>query len=96
MHNLGGPIVDPSQIVSIALAEGQIPVSHTKEPDCRALAMPKGFSTGQFHLDFRREKLITVLKYIHSRLKICNTKYAEDPQYVLLFKLLRKGSDQQH
>ena len=30
MHNLDGRSIDPSQIVNIASAEGQILVSHTK------------------------------------------------------------------
>ena len=33
MHNLDCPNIYPSQIVNIALAEDQIPVSHTNEPD---------------------------------------------------------------
>lgn len=33
IHNLDCPNIYPSQIVNIALAEDQIPVSHTNEPD---------------------------------------------------------------
>ena len=82
MHNVDGPNIDPSQVINIAPAEGQIPVSFINEPDCEALAFPKHFSTGQFHFNYERERPITVLKYIHSRLKNCNMKYAEDPQYL--------------
>ena len=37
------------------LAQCQIPVSHTNEPDCEALAFPKYFPAGQFHFDLKRE-----------------------------------------
>ena len=96
MDNVDGLIIDPSQIVIIAPAEGQISISHTNEPDCEALAFPKEFSIGQFHFNSKREKPITVLKYNHSCLKNCNTKYAENPQNVLLFRLAKKGNGQQH
>ena len=82
LHDIHGPNIDPSQILSIAPGEGQIPVSHINEPDCEALAFPKEFSTGQFHFNYKRERPITVLKYIHSRLKNCNKKYSENPQYL--------------
>ena len=65
MHNLDCPNIDPCQIVNMAPAEGQIPESHKNEPDFEALSFPKEFLTGQFHLNFKRKKLITVLKYIH-------------------------------
>ena len=54
MHNLDGPNIYPSQIVNIALAEGQIPVSHTNEPDCEAIASPKEFSICQFYFNIKR------------------------------------------
>lgn len=54
IHNLDCPNIYPSQIVNIALAEDQIPVSHTNEPDWEVLAFPKEFSTYQFHFNFKR------------------------------------------
>ena len=52
------------------------------EPDYKALAFPKKVSNRQIHFNFKRENPITVLKYIHSRLKNCNIKYAENPQHL--------------
>ena len=62
-------VVDP--------ADDQI---HTNELECETLAFSKEFSTDQFHFNFKREKLITLLKYIHSRIKNWDTKDAENPQ----------------
>lgn len=67
IHNVDGPYIDPSQIVSVALAEYQKTLSHTNDPDREVLACPKELSIGQFHFKFKREKTITVLEYIHSR-----------------------------
>ena len=47
-------------------ADGQI---HINEPERETLVFSKEFSTDQFHFNFKREKLITLLKYIHSRIK---------------------------
>ena len=82
MDNVDGPYIDLSQMVNIVPAEGQITVSHTNEPDWEVLAHPKEFSTDQFHCNSNREKPNTVLKYIYSRLKNHNTKYAENPKYL--------------
>lgn len=66
MYNLDGPNMDPSQIINIASTDRQILVSCTSEPDFEALDFPKGFSTERFYFSLKRDKPITMLKYIHS------------------------------
>ena len=82
MHNVDGPNIDMNEIINVAPGEGQIPVSHSNEPDCEALAFPDLFSTGKFHYNYKREVAITPSKYIHSRLKNCDKRYSENPQYI--------------
>ena len=60
MHDLAGPNIALSQIVNCAPVEGQIPVSHTNEPDCKVLPFPKEFPTCKFHFDFKRENPLLV------------------------------------
>ena len=47
MYNVDGPNISPNEIVNIATGEGQIPVSFTLEPNWKALAFPKDYSTGR-------------------------------------------------
>ena len=82
MHNIDGPNVDSNEMINIAPGEGQIPVSHSNEPHCEALAFPNLFSTGKFHYNYNRERPISVSKYIHSKLKNKDKRYSESPQYI--------------
>ena len=46
MYNVDGRNISPSQIVNIAPREGKIRVSFILEPNWKALAFPKDYSTG--------------------------------------------------
>lgn len=59
MHNLNSLNLETRQIINIGLAESQISVSHTSEPDFEALVFSNEFLSGQFHFNFIREKPIT-------------------------------------
>ena len=72
----------PNEIVNIAPGEGQIPVSFTSEPNWGALAFPKDYSTGRNHFNEEREIPITPSKYVHTRLKCCDDRFASNPQYI--------------
>ena len=72
----------PNEIVNIAPGEGQIPVSFTSEPNWEALAFPKDYSTGRNHFNEEREIPITPSKYVHTRLKCCDDRFASNPQYI--------------
>ena len=63
MYNVDGPNISPNEIVNIAPGEGQIPVSFTSEPNWKALAFPKDYSTGRNHFNEEREIPITPSKY---------------------------------
>ena len=82
IQNANGPDISSEDIVQIAPGEGKIPINRSVIPDCEALAFPKLFSTGQFHLNTTREKRITPLKYFQSRVKSKDSKFASDPRYV--------------
>ena len=69
-------------IVNIAPGEGEIPVSFTSEPNWEALAFPKDYSTGRNHFNEEREIPITPSKYVHTRLKCCDDRFASNPQYI--------------
>ena len=55
MYNIDGPNICPSEIVNVAVGEGQIPVSFTLEPNWEALAFRKDYSTRRNHL-MRKDK----------------------------------------
>ena len=81
MHDTDG--ISSEQAIDIAPGEGQIPVSIYNEPDCEALAFPNLFATGHFHHNEpNREKYITPSKYVHARLKCCDSRFASDPRYI--------------
>ena len=82
MHNIDGPNISSSEIVSIALGEGQIPVSFTSEPNWEALAFPKEYSTGIYNVNQDRDNPITLPKYVHARLKCCDDRFASNSQYI--------------
>ena len=82
MYNVDGPNISPSEIVNIAPAEGQIPVSFTSEPSWEALAFPKDYFTGRSHFNEEREIPITLSKYAHAKLTCCDDKFAANPQYI--------------
>ena len=82
MYSVDGPSIALSEIVDIAPGEGQIPVSFTSEPNWEALAFPKYYSTGSNHINKEREIPITPSKYLHTRLKCCDDRFAANPQYI--------------
>ena len=82
MYNVDGPNISLSEIFNIAPGEGQIPVSFTSEPNWEALAFPKDFCTGRNHFNEEREIPITPSKYVHTRLKCCDDRFAANPQYI--------------
>ena len=64
--------------------------NHAKQNE-QSVTIAHPTSTGQFHFD-SKEKLITGMKYIISRLKKCKTKYTKNPQYLFyLLNQLEKG-----
>ena len=82
MYNVDGPNISPNEIVNIAPGEGEIPVSFTSEPNWEALAFPKDYSTGRNHFNEEREIPITPSKYVHTRLKCCDDRFASNPQFI--------------
>ena len=72
----------PNEIVNITPGEGQIPVSFTLEPNWEALAFPKDYSTGRNHFNEERKIPITPAKYVHTKLKCCDDRFASNPQYI--------------
>lgn len=47
LHNINGTNVEAGEVLNLAPAEGQIPVSFTSEPDWEALAFVKEFPLGK-------------------------------------------------
>ena len=93
LQNVDGPNIPFDKIINVAPGEGHIPVSLYKEPNCEALSFPRHFPDGKNHLNFPREKHITISKYIHTRLKSCDSRFASDPQYVFaMLDLLERAS----
>ena len=82
MYNVDRPNISPSGVCNIAPEEGQIPVSFTSEPNWEALAFPKDYSTGGSHFNDETEVPITPSKYLHTRLKFWDDKFASNPQYI--------------
>ena len=82
MHDIDGASVSIDKIIDVAPGEGHIPVSLHVEPDCEALAFPRHFPDGKFHFNYTREKPLSISKYIHARLKCCDSRFASDPQYI--------------
>ena len=81
MHNIDGPNICTSEIVNIAPGEDQIPASFTSEPNWEALKFLKIYSTGENHYNEERKVRITPSKYVHTRLKCCDNRFATSPQY---------------
>ena len=82
MHNADGLNIYSNEIASIAPGEGQFPVSFTSEPNWEALAFPKDYSTGVNHFNEEREIPTTPSKYVHTRRKCCDDRFASNPQYI--------------
>ena len=82
MYNVDRPDISPNEIVNIAPGESQIPVSFTSEPSWEALAFPKDYSTRRNHFNEEREIPITPSKYVHTRLKSCDDRFASNPEYI--------------
>ena len=66
MYNVDGPNISLSEIVNMAPGEGQIAVSFTSEPNWKALAFPRDYSTGRNHFNDESEIPITPSKYVHA------------------------------
>ena len=47
-----------------------------------ALAFPKDYSTARNHFNEEREIPITFSKYVHTRLKCCDDRFAANPRYI--------------
>ena len=81
-HNTHGPNVTSEKVLEIAPGEGQIPVSTYNEPNWEALSFVKQYSQGRYHFNWERPQKISPSKYVHARLKSCDTRFASDPQYI--------------
>ena len=82
MYNDDGPNISPNEIVNIIPGEGQIPISFTSEPNWKALAFTKDYSTGRNHFNEQREIPITPSKYVHVRLVCGDDRFAANPRYI--------------
>ena len=82
LQNIDGPDISVDDVVNIAPAEGQLPVSFTSEPNWKASAFPKEYSTGKGHFNDNHEIPITPSKYICTRLKSPDDWWASNPQYI--------------
>ena len=79
MDNVDEPNISPNEIVNIAPGEGQIFVSF-RNLIGKHLHFLK--STGRNHFNEEREIPITLSKYVHTRLKCCDDRFASNPQYI--------------
>ena len=77
-----GPSVSTEQILDIAPAEGQIPVSATSQPDWEAMAFPKLFAIGKGHFNDTRPVKITPAKYLNARLQNADDRFATSTEYI--------------
>ena len=77
-----GPNISPNEIVNIPPGERQISVSFTSEPNWEALAFPKVYSTGRNYFNKKRQIPVTPSKYVHTRLKCCDDRFASNPQFI--------------
>ena len=82
LHEIAGPNISSIEIINIAPAEGQIPVSFTPEPNWEASAFPKEYPNGENYFNEKGDVLITPLKCIPARLKCCDDGFASNPQYI--------------
>ena len=58
-------------------------MSFTSEPNWEAIGFAKVYSTGRRnHFNEEREIPITPSKYVHTRLKCCDDRFASNPQYI--------------
>ena len=55
LQNIDDPDISVNDVVKIAPAEGQLPVSFTSEPNLEALAFPKEYSTGKLSIHYKRK-----------------------------------------
>ena len=82
LHNINGTNIEAGEVLNLAPAEGQIPVSFTSEPDWEALAFVKEFPLGKGHFNENRNVAITPSQYVHTRLKCADDRFANNAQYV--------------
>ena len=87
-----GPSISVEDVIEIAPGEGKIPIHHSMEKNCEPMAFPHHFPSGRFHLNYRREKRITPLKYFQSRLKCGkDLRFAQDSRYIFFaLRLVQK------
>ena len=57
-------------------------MSFTSEPNWEAIGFAKVYSTGRNHFNEEREIPITPSKYVHTRLKCCDDRFASNPQFI--------------
>ena len=81
MHNIDSLNISASDVVSIDPGEGQLPVLFTSAPDSKVLAFVKSFSAIENDFSTERKAQITS-KYLHSRLKRCEYRFASDLLYL--------------
>ncbi|XP_066926640.1 uncharacterized protein [Clytia hemisphaerica] len=81
-HQQSTTDITSDQVVNIAPCENEIPVSFYSEPDWEALAYPAHYPDAKNHFNSPRDKNITPSKYIHTRLKSSDDRFASDPQYI--------------
>ena len=72
-----GPEVRTKDILNLAPAEGQRPVSHYREPNWEAMAFPKLFPSGKNTLNSQRNVKISPKQYFKSRLLHKDARFAE-------------------
>ena len=73
-----------SQIVSIAPAEGQKPVSIMTDPEFEAMANPDKFCLGKGTYNTKRARKLTYRKYFNQRLLDVNGRFARDLDYLFV------------
>ena len=89
-----GPTISVEEVIEIAPGEGKIPIHHSMEKNCEPMAFPHHFPSGRFHLNYRREKRITPLRYFQSRLKCGkDLRFAQDSRYIFFaLRLVQKDA----
>ena len=83
IYNTDGPNISPSEIVNIVPGEIQISVPFTEERNWEALAFSQDYSTGRNNLSEERD----ISKYVHARLKCCDSRFVSQSQYMFHAKL---------
>ena len=75
---------NPDQIVSIAPAEGQRPLSIMSDPNFELMCNPDKFCYGKGGFGNKRERKITYRKYFNARLQDIDGRFAKDLDYLFV------------